>query len=363
VDAKAVFGVAISSPKTVYSDTAVTVGSLKFDNSHGYQIAGQGSLSIDVSTGAGSIAVLQGTQKINLPFFVKDNTTADISAGATLKISNPMTLVGGATLTKTGDGILSIEAPVSNVAPATIASAAGVTSALMDLGTNTTLNVSGGTTSLYSTQHLAAMNVSGGTVKIGPGTGVVASTNSLSITGSGKVDLQNSKMIVDYTGASVLASVKNAVDSGSITTSQSTSGRAIGYGEASDLFAGPTGTFAGETVDSTSIVMAYTVVGDASLDGTVNSTDFNLLAGHFGQTANSRWTQGDFDGNGKINTIDFNVLAGNFGQSLPASAALGAVVPEPVSLSVVSFASLLVLGRRRHINNVRGKSHISISEG
>lgn len=220
----------------------------------------------------------------------------------------------------------------------------------MDLGSNTTLHVSGGTTSLAVTQHLAAMNVSGGTLKIGPGSAVVVASRSLSITGSGNIDLQNSKMIIDYDGAAgpTLSDVKAAIASGSLTSSQLSAGRAIGYGEASDLFAGPTGSFAGQTVDSSSVVIAYTVTADASLDGTVNSSDFNLLAAHYGQLAGSRWTQGDFDGDGKVTTLDFNLLAGNFGQSLPVTApSLGAAVPEPTAIASVALLSVAGLRRRR----------------
>lgn len=347
VDAEANFLSAITSSKTLYSDIPVTVGKMTFNNANTYQIAGTGSLSIDVSSGNGSISVVAGEHKINIPLFINDNTTADIAAGASLKISNPMTLVGGTTLTKTGSGTLSIEAPGFNAAAATIASAAGVTNALMDLGSNTSLNVSGGTTNLKTTQHLAALSVDGGTVTVGPGSSVVVATKSLNISGSGKVDLQNGKMVVDYTGASVIGSVKTAMDAGSLTSSQLTAGRAIGYGEASDLFAGPTGSFAGQTVDSTSVVVAYTVVGDASLDGTVNSADFNLLAGHYGQLTGSRWTQGDFDGDGKITTLDFNTLAGSFGQSLPAGASLGSVVPEPGSVALVIGGLVAGVRRRR----------------
>ena len=184
VDAKAQLG-SSASTRTIFSESAVTVGSLKFDSASTYQIAGNGSLSIDVTSGAGSISVAQGTHKINLPLFINDNTTADIAAGAMLKISDPMTLVGGSTLTKIGAGTLSIEAPVSNTAPATIALAGGVTNALMDLSNTTSVVVSGGTTNLNATQHLAALNVSGGTVKVGPGTNVVVSTKALSISGSG----------------------------------------------------------------------------------------------------------------------------------------------------------------------------------
>ena len=347
VDAKADFLDAITSARTVFTDTAVTVGTMKFDNASTYQIAGNGSLSIDVSTGAGSITVVQGTHKINLPLFINDNTTADVAAGATLLISDPMTLVGGSTLSKIGDGTLSIEAPVTNAAPATMALSAGVTNALMDLGTNTTVSVTGGTTNLRTTQHLAALNVSGGTVKVGPGTGVVVSTKSLAISGTGQVDLQNSKMIVDYTGSSVIGDVKTAINAGSLTSSQLMAGRAIGYGEASDLFAGPSGSFAGETVDSTSVVIAYTITADASLDGTVNSADFNQFVAGYGTLANARWTQGDFDGDGKVTTTDFNLLAGNFGNSLPVSAPLGSVVPEPTT-GILLAGLLLGIRRRRN---------------
>jgi len=346
VDASAKFLGAISSAKTVYTDIPVTVGALTFDSAFTYQIAGNGSLSIDVSSGSGSITVAQGTHKINLPLFINDNTTADIAAGATLKISDPMTLVGGTTLTKIGDGVLSIEAPVTNAAPATLALAGGTTNALMDLSNTMTVAVSGGATNLKATQHLAALNVSGGVVNVGPGTNVVVSTKALAISGTGQVDLQNGKMIVDYTGASVIGSVKTAINSGSLTSSQLTAGRAIGYGEASDLFAGPTGSFAGETVDSTSVVMAYTVVADASLDGTVNSSDFNQFIAGYGTLSNARWTQGDFDGDGKVTTTDFNLLAGNFGNTLPASASLGSVVPEPAT-AALAIGLLLGLRRRR----------------
>jgi len=40
--------------------------------------------------------------------------------------------------------------------------------------------------------------------------------------------------------------------------------------------------------------VAYTLLGDANLDGLVNSTDFNILAANFGQSING-WDQGDFN--------------------------------------------------------------------
>jgi hypothetical protein len=48
----------------------------------------------------------------------------------------------------------------------------------------------------------------------------------------------------------------------------------------------------------------------------VNSDDFNILAGNFGQGPRN-FTEGDFNYDTVVNSDDFNILAGNFGQVLP----------------------------------------------
>src|SRR3954452_6266289 len=112
-------------------------------------------------------------------------------------------------------------------------------------------------------------------------------------------------------------------------------------------------TFGGQPVDSTAVIVRYTYFGDANLDGTVNTTDFNLVASNFG-TGGKRWVNGDFNYDGNVNTPDFNLLASNFGQTLPASAstvsasALGALVPEPTTASVIfTLGGLASLRRNR----------------
>lgn len=52
--------------------------------------------------------------------------------------------------------------------------------------------------------------------------------------------------------------------------------------------------------------------GDTDLDGYVDGTDFNTLAGNFGSLVTS-WSNGDFDGDGKVGFSDFVILANNFG--------------------------------------------------
>src|SRR5207244_8272236 len=85
------------------------------------------------------------------------------------------------------------------------------------------------------------------------------------------------------------------------------------------------------------VEVRFTISGDANLDGTVDTIDFNLLAASFSQTAKT-WFNGDFDYSGTVDTIDFNLLASNFSQMLPAGAtASSALIPE------VSFPALSML--------------------
>lgn len=98
--------------------------------------------------------------------------------------------------------------------------------------------------------------------------------------------------------------------------------------------------------DATSVLIRYTRYGDATLDGTVNTLDFNALAMNFNE-ASAVWTQGDFNYDGVVNALDFNALATNFGLTLPsAGPELGTIVPEP-SLFGLLVAPMLRAQRRR----------------
>jgi hypothetical protein len=337
---------ALTSPQTIYTNSGVTVGGLLFDSPQQLLLTGAGSLTVDAVGGSATITVLQGAHTINLPLFLNDNTTADVAAGAALTISDPLTVASGKTLTKSGAGTLSILSIVSNSSPATLHTAMGVTNASLDLGTFMTISSSGGTTNLKASQHLAGMTVSGGKVVIGPSVNVVAVTKSLSMTGTGEIDLRSSKLVVNYSGGSALAGLMPALTAGRLTSSLLTTDSAIGYGEASDLFVSFPAIFAGESIDSTTLLFTRTIIGDASLDGLVNSTDFNLFTGHYGQAISARWTQGDFNRDARVDTLDFNLLAGHFGQALPVSAPLGAVVPEPSHLMILSAAGILLRRRK-----------------
>jgi hypothetical protein len=184
---------------------------------------------------------------------------------------------------------------------------------------------------------------------IGPSSSVTVSTQSLGVTGH--IEMLAGRMVVDYTGASALSDVQTLITNGMISHTAAPAGFVLASGEGSDLFNTPTGPFGGLTIDSSSVVVAYTVVGDANLDGSVNSTDFDKLVSTYGTLSGARWTQADFDGDGKVTTTDFNILAGNFGAVAPAPS-LGAVVPEPASASLILGATAVLFARRQRA--VRG---------
>ena len=112
--AQADFYGAIGAAHTVYSDNAITAGTLHFNNANEYVIAGAGSLTLQ-STGSNNalVEVDQATDEINLPLTLASNTTFNIATGATLIIADPMTLAAGVTLTTTGGGTLIDESTVS----------------------------------------------------------------------------------------------------------------------------------------------------------------------------------------------------------------------------------------------------------
>jgi hypothetical protein len=219
------------------------------------------------------------------------------------------------------------------------------------------MTVSGGRMNANSIRQ-SSLTVSGGSVNIAAN-GTAAGTSvvkSLSVSGTGKLDLANNALIVDYTGGTPPTGVRAALASGyasgnwngnGITSSSAAAAThsphptALGYADASAL---GIGSFGGQTFGS-AVVIGYTYSGDANLDGTVNTADFNRLATNFNGT-NKEWISGDFNYDGKANALDYNAIATNFGQVI-AAPALGTLVPEPIAASALAAIALLATRRSR----------------
>lgn len=166
------------------------------------------------------------------------------------------------------------------------------------------------------------------------------------------LDIGNNAMVVDYDPLDpsphpqIELAVRSGYQSGSWTgtgiNSSVAAGSlacAVGYAEATDV---GVGTFLGEPVDQSAVLVRFTLKGDSNLDGSVGSPDFAALAIHFGLSGQS-WSDGDFNYDASVNSLDFNVLAAAFGTTLSSP---GANVPEP-GLLPLTAASAMVLARRR----------------
>jgi len=316
------------------------------------------NLSIgEASTNANAYDISAGSLSVGSAIFIgtTGNGTLRVSGSALISadaIQNGTTgigtiLVSGGSLTANTTHNPGLYAQTGGTASLGVVDSAGQIQ--ISAGTLAAASIAQGTLALSGT---ARVNITpgGGTA----GTSVV---KTLSVTGTSKLNLADHDLIVDYTGASPLADIKALITSGYAngawngnginSSSAAASGpnkTALGYAEASATgFAN--GTFSDEPIDADAVLVKYTYSGDANLNGTVDSTDFNLFTPNYGGSGKS-WIQGDFDYNGKVNTLDFNLLAGNFGLALPGPT-LGSVVPEPASMSIVGLAIIAALRRRR----------------
>lgn len=172
-----------------------------------------------------------------------------------------------------------------------------------------------------------------GNATMNPGGAMVLRVSDLTLGAGAWLNLADNSMIFDYTAASPIDAVDamltsgysaGAWTSGGINSSvaAASSGRSIGFAEASEIFTAFPGTFAGQSVDDTTVVVRFTTNGDATLNGSTDASDFNVLASNFG-TSGVRWSQGDFTFDNECNSADFNLLAANFGTALSATAGRG----------------------------------------
>ncbi len=207
-----------------------------------------------------------------------------------------------------------------------------------------------------ATQTLASLTInSGGNALILAGGSRVLRTSALSIVGSGKLDLADNDLIIDYSAASPLGAISGWIATGfaagawngqginsSTAATNPSGGYALGYSEASDL--GIT-AFSGQSVDATAVLVKFTYAGDFNLDGQVDVADLGRLA--TGWQTSQRWIGGDTTYDGFVDVADLGALATNWqrGVGAPLSPAAQAtktataVAAEPTSQSMKKRAT------------------------
>jgi fibronectin-binding autotransporter adhesin len=316
-------------------------------------LAGSGTVD-NVSAGGTPTLTLSPSGSSNYPGIIKNTTgsvAVDVYGTGTQGLSGSNTYTGGTTVSA---GTLVIN-PTST--PAT-------TSALPN----------GGSVSISNGLLQLAPGVSGGS---GPAPVSSVNISSLTISGSSAFDLNNNHIIITYGSSDPISTIAGYLDAGynggnwngpgGIDTSAplTVNGLKYGLGYAD----GKDGKVVGLT--SGQIEVAYTLLGDANLDGFVNGEDFTILASNFNQSVTG-WDQGDFNYDGTVNGEDFTLLAANFNQgvgsnadvssgdiaALDAFAAANGItlptttssVPEPATTGLLAAGGVGLLARRRRRN-------------
>jgi len=179
------------------------------------------------------------------------------------------------------------------------------------------------TVSLNSNQHMRLTTINtGATVKL-PASGFrVLVTDALSISGTGRLDIFDNQVIVNYTGASPInaieALIASARNGGAWTGNGVISSNAriadpknlgIGAIEATDYFTvyGAGAQFADQTIDDTAVLLKTTYYGDTDFNGIVNFDDYSRTDAGF-NSSRTGWFNGDFDMNDSVNFDDYSLI-------------------------------------------------------
>jgi autotransporter-associated beta strand protein len=344
------FTSAITGTATVTLDGSRSVAALNFDNTNQYIITqgmGAGTLALDAG-GTGTTSTVTdagGTHTIAAPVDFSTNTLVTVNnAGDTLNFSGNIN--GGGSLTVAGHGTVDLSGANSYQGGTT------VSSGVLVIGSATALST-----------FNAVVNISAGaTMRLATGIGS-ATLQTANIASGGILDITNNKLFIDYgTGADPIASIaawiKNGfydlagpqIISSSIAAADAASGLSYGIGYADSADSGNPANLPTDTIE-----IMFTLLGDANLDGTVNTEDFTPFSNHLGQSG-QMWDDGDFNYDGTVNTEDFTLFSHDLGEtaSLAAAGTLEAAngislanVPEPASAGIMVVAGSAILRRRR----------------
>ncbi len=299
---------------------AGTVGAFVFTPDFAYQTGSTLHVDFDgsgppiaLSAGGGNIAATRGATTLNFSGIANIIVTGSASDDA-LQLANtvapPMTFSGNG-----GNDTVEVQG--------------GSASFASDLGATALVTIDAGASATFTAaQHLRGLNLAGSASLSLSGNNVLV-LKSLSISGAGQLDLSDNDLVLDYSGASQIGSwngsaytgITGLLASGAISSSAA-SGSVTGLAVADaadvlDFSAAQTALFSGETVDSTAVLVKFTYVGDANLDGVINGDDYAAIDGSFPQDVHG-YGHGDVNYDGVINGDDYFAIDANFTtQGLP----------------------------------------------
>jgi autotransporter-associated beta strand protein len=302
---------------------------------------GPGTLRIDsgANTMTGNIEVREGRLLINNsnafatpPQLIISGGTFAVAGTASHNFS--AVTVSSGTITTSSAGRLLSPAYSLNVAGTDVANVGVILSDSASGPATVTKTGTGTATLTGANTYTGNTTVNGGTLRL------AGNARNPLLTAVGYTDVIGGKLTFDWAGGTspkativpiLTANAPTLFASGQIRRSNASNALGLGWVD--------------DTANSLFTVAAV-YNGDANIDGSVSSLDFDALVAQFGKTSDAIWAEGDFNYDGKINTDDFNYLAGNFGLTAAPIASLGAVVPEPTCVALLVAGGSLMTRRR-----------------
>ena len=312
----AVFGSAIGATQTVFTNAAVTVNDMQFNNANSYIVSGGGTITLadgaNVALPAPGITVSQGSHQIQAPIALNDAVTIDASSGQ-LDLNNGINTNGNA-LTLSGSVNVNHSITGGGTVSAMASAALGTAGSTALTGSDLTL-AAGSTLSIdiagtFANQFSAFEGIN--TATLG------GADLEITLDGFTPAPGDTFEILDSVTLSGLLGNVANGA---TLSTSGGEGTFVVNYG-------------AGSAFESNSVVLS----------------GFTLSGG----------TLGDFDGDGDVDGDDFlawqrtdgtsgglSDWTSNYPTALAAAAGASSAVPEPSTALLVAFAMVLMSAPRR----------------
>lgn len=176
--------------------------------------------------------------------------------------------------------------------------------------------------------------ITGGETKLATG-GHISQISDLTMDFSGRLDITDNTLDINYIGASPAATIRGYLASG--IDGYKWDGPGIDSSLAGVV---QRGAAVGYIDTGSQIIVRYTWFGDVNLDGVVNSADFQVMNKSVTGGAPAIWANGDLNYDGQIDADDFALFA------LGVVISNGHTIPEPAVLEWAILGVLFCLRRK-----------------